>query len=90
MTDVIMTPDGGNYRRAIAFHYGFIVVAFIPVLVVVVLAIINPFWFRDSFFNWIETRVHKLARWRDYHKYALYLGTDPKMWHALKDSNESH
>ena len=88
MTEVTMTPDGGNYRLALTFHYAFLTVAFIPVLVMLLIAVINPLWFRDSLFGWVETTVIKMARWRDYRKYAIYLGTDPKVWHALKDTNE--
>lgn len=90
MTDVTLTPDGGNYKSALAFHYGFIAVCILPVLALLIIAIINPFWFRDDLFGWVEQFTHKLARWRDYRKYAIYLGTDPKMWHALKDSHEDN
>lgn len=90
MTEVKLTPGDGNYYMAMAFHYGVVGVCLIPVLLLLIIAIINPFWFRDDFFAWAEKFVYKLARWRDYRKYAIYLGTDPKMWHALKDSHENN
>jgi hypothetical protein len=56
------------------------------VLILLLVAIINPFWFRDSMFNWIERQINAFSRWRDYHQYAIYLGADPRIWHTLKDS----
>ena len=90
MTSVTMTPDGGNYRLAVTFHWTFIALVFLPVVFVLLIAILNPLWFRDDFFSWTENSIHKLAKWRDYRKYAIYLGTDPKMWHALKDGHEGN
>lgn len=89
-TQITMTPDGGNYRRAVVFHWAFTALVITPVLCVLLIAILNPLWFRDDFFAWVERSIHRISKWRDYHKYAIYLGTDPKMWHALKDSNESN
>ena len=37
----------------------------IPVLVIVILAVVNPFWFRNDFINWIERLTRKIAEWRD-------------------------
>jgi uncharacterized protein involved in cysteine biosynthesis len=82
-----MTPDGGNYRLAILFHWTIICTVIIPVVIVLLIAILNPFWFRDDFFAWVERMINNISKWRDYRKYAIYLGTDPKMWHTLKDSN---
>jgi hypothetical protein len=82
--EINLTRDGGNFYRAMAFHYAVVAVAIVPVFVVLLLAIVNPFWFRDSGFNWVENRVNQLSRWRNYQKYKLYLGCDPKMWHTLK------
>jgi hypothetical protein len=56
-----------------------------PVLVLTVLAIFNPFWFRDEFFNWVERTVNRITVWRNRITYRIYLGTDPEIWHALKD-----
>jgi hypothetical protein len=52
--------------------------------VLLLAAVINPFWFRDWFFNVIERMVQKISNWRNYKKYAIYLGCDPKVWHALR------
>jgi len=35
-------------------------------------------------FNWVERLVNRYTRWRNYVKYKIYLGTDPKLWHSLK------
>ena len=83
--DIELTKDGGFYYRTLAFHYVFTYTIFIPMIVLVVLAVINPFWFREPFMRWIETTTNKIARYRDRIKYRIYLGTDPAVWHALKD-----
>jgi hypothetical protein len=82
---VVLTRDGGRYWPAMAFHF-VVTAAVLPlVLIVLILAIINPFWFRDSMFNWVERKINSFSRWRGYRQYSIYLGADPKMWHALKD-----
>jgi len=48
------------------------------------IAIVNPFWFRSSMFEYVERTVNRLSRWRNYKKYHIYLGTDPRMWHTLR------
>jgi hypothetical protein len=82
--EIELTPDGGRYYRAMTFHWVSVAVFIVPVFVALVLAIVNPFWFRDSLFRWIESSVNRLSRWRNYKKYHIYLGCDPKMWHTLK------
>ena len=81
---VTMTRDGGFYWRAMVFRYAVTYAILLPVLAVILVALINPFWFRDSMFRWVETKVNQIARWRNYQQYRLYLGTDPEMWHTLK------
>ncbi len=85
MKDITLTKEGGNYYRAIAVHWLLSAPAIMLFLVLVILAIINPLWFRDSFIQWVEHAANRFARWRDNLKYRIYLGTDPEMWHALKD-----
>lgn len=82
---VKLTRDGGNYYRAIAFWYTIttLLIPFVATLLIV--AILNPLWFRDDFFRWVETTVNKAAKWRNYRQYALYLGCDPEYWHTLKN-----
>lgn len=83
--EIVLTPDGGNYYRALAYHW-FTTIAILPVaLVVTLLAILNPLWFRNDFFNFIERKVNQFTVWRNRVKYRIYLGTDPDVWHALKD-----
>lgn len=81
---ITMTKDGGFYYRAMAFRHLATWLAMPFVLVVVTLAVVNPLWFRDSFFRLIENHVNRYARWRNYKQYAIYLGTDPEVWHTLK------
>lgn len=82
---VTMTREGGNYWRAQTFSlvvsYG---VFLLPVVVLLAAAIVNPFWFRDWFFNWVERIVNRITIWRNRMAYRIYLGTDPELWHALK------
>ncbi len=83
--EIELTKDGGFYYRTLAFHYVFTYTIFIPMIVLVILAVINPLWFREGFMRWLEQFVNKIARFRDKIKYRIYLGTDPTVWHALKD-----
>lgn len=80
---VDLTPEGGRYYPAIIFWWIITLIAIVPTIVVLIFAIINPFWFRDGFFRWAEHTVNKLARWRNYRQYAIYLGCDPEYWHTL-------
>ena len=82
--EIELKPGEGNYYRAMTFHWFTVAVLIVPVTIALLLAIINPFWFRDSLFRWIETQVNKLSRWRNYNQYRIYLGCDPKVWHTLK------
>ena len=80
---VTLTKDGGRYYRAIAFWWTVTLIAIVPVITLLLIAILNPLWFRDAFFRWVEKIVNKFARWRNYRQYGLYLGCDPKYWHTL-------
>ena len=82
--EIELRPGEGNYYRAMAFHWLIVGLLIVPVFVVPLVAIINPFWFRNSFFDLVERGVNRLSRWRNYTKYHIYLGADPKMWHTLK------
>jgi hypothetical protein len=81
---VNMTRTGGRYWRALSFRLAMTWPLLPFVLILLLVAIINPFWFRDSMFNWVERKINAYSRWRDYRQYAIYLGADPKMWHTLK------
>lgn len=83
--EVTLTKSNGRFYRAMVFHYAFIALVIVPIGVAILLALLNPFWFRNSFFDLVENRITRLSRWRDLLKYRIYLGTDPKVWHALKD-----
>jgi hypothetical protein len=81
---VTMTRTGGRYWRAMAFRFALTWPVLPFVLIMLLIAILNPFWFRDAMFNWTERRINQFSRWRDYRQYAIYLGADPRVWHALK------
>lgn len=82
--EIQLKPGEGNYYWAMTFHWIVVAVLIVPVFTALLIAIINPFWFRDDMFRWVESAVNKLSRWRNYQKYHIYLGTDPKLWHTLK------
>jgi hypothetical protein len=79
-----MTRDGGIFALSLTFRQIITAVLITPIFVILVLAMINPLWFRDRFFNWTEKVVYRITQWRNYRVYAIYLGTDPTMWHTLK------
>lgn len=81
---VNLTPEGGRYYRAMIFWYSFTALIALPALAIIIVALLNPLWFRDDFFRWVEHTVNKVARWRNYKQYGLYLGCDPTYWHTLK------
>lgn len=83
--EIVLTPGGGFFYRAMAFHWLIVVVAILPALAMIMIAVLNPFWFRNSFFDWVERIINRISRWRNYQKYKIYLGCDPKVWHGLKD-----
>jgi hypothetical protein len=82
--EIELKPGQGNYYAAMTFHWVFVAVAIVPVALCLLLAVINPFWFRDRMFLWVESGVNRISRWRNYKKYHIYLGCDPKIWHTLK------
>ena len=82
--EITLTPEGGRFYRAMTFHWVTVAVLMPPLAIAMIAAILNPFWFRDSMFNWVERRINAFSRWRDYRQYAIYLGADPRMWHTLK------
>lgn len=84
--NVTLTRDGGRYWPAMTYHWAITVVALPFVVVMLLAALLNPFWFRDRMFSWTERTVNRFSVWRGYQTYRIYLGTDPKLWHALKDS----
>ncbi len=83
--EVTLTKSNGQFYRAMAFHYVTVALVIVPICFAILLALLNPFWFRDSFFDLVERKVKQITRWRDLIKYRIYLGTDPEVWHALKD-----
>ncbi len=82
--EIELTPAGGRYYQAMTFHWVIVALLIVPVIAVLLVAVINPFWFRNAMFEWVERRVNQLSRWRNYQKYRIYLGCDPRMWHTLR------
>ena len=82
--EIELTPQGGRYYRAMTFHWLVVTVLIVPVLAVLTVAVLNPFWFRASLFELVERTVNRLSQWRNYQKYRIYLGCDPRMWHTLR------
>ena len=82
--EIELKPGEGNFYRAMTFHWLIVSVIIVPVSLILLISIINPFWFRDSMFNFVERLINRISRWRNYAKYHIYLGTDPKLWHTLK------
>lgn len=81
---VTLTRTGGHYWRAQAFRVSVALVSLPAVLVVLGLALINPFWFRNQFLDYSTNQLNRFTRWINYQQYAIYLGTDPQVWHSLK------
>lgn len=80
-----MTPDGGNWWRMRIVHWSILVVLFPPIFAVLCIFLLNPLWFRDDLLIWFESRINAFSIWRNRLLYRIYLGADPKIWHALKD-----
>lgn len=83
--DVTLTKEGGRYYRAMAFRMTIAYLSLPFVTLILLIAFFNPFWFRESMFRVIERTVQKFSNWMSYKQYAIYLGCDPEVWHALKD-----
>jgi hypothetical protein len=57
-----------------------------PLIITLILAIINPFWFRDDFLRWNERFAAKLARFRDSISFVKYLDDKAHLFDKLRDS----
>jgi hypothetical protein len=49
------------------------------------IVLLNPFWFRTPLISKFNNMIARLTDCRHYKEYKIYLGTDPKLWHILKD-----
>lgn len=56
----------------------------LPLLVTLLLAVVNPFWFRDDFLRWNERFAAKLAKWRDQIKFVKYLDDKANLFNMIK------
>ena len=82
--EITLTPEGGRFYRAMSFHWVTVAIVILPLALIMIAAILNPFWFRESMFNWAERQVNQFTRWRNNVKYRIYLDCDPVVWHTLK------
>jgi hypothetical protein len=82
-----MIPGGGRYYRAHAFRFAIFALLAVPVIISLLLIYLNPFWFRESFGQWICDAWTPVGRWIRYRAYTIYLGCDPKVWEALNKRN---
>lgn len=82
---ITYTKGGGNYFTAHLFFYTTIVLALPIVLVLLLIGLLNPFWFRDDYLRGLQNFIEKITARRNYQMYRIYLGTDPEVWHTLKD-----
>ena len=58
----------------------------LPLIVTLVLAIINPLWFRDDFLRWNERFAARLAKFRDNLPFVKYFDDKAHLFDMLKDS----
>ena len=58
----------------------------IPLVITLLLAIVNPFWFRDDFLRWNERFAAKLAKFRDNISFVKYLDDKAHLFDMLKES----
>lgn len=59
-------------------------IALIPFLFLVVVAILNPLWFRTDLINWTERLSRKVAEWRDEKTYVKYYYDKAHLFETLK------
>jgi hypothetical protein len=56
----------------------------IPMTLIVILAVINPLWFRQDMLSWTEAFAGKLARYRDETKLVKYYYDKAHLFDKLK------
>ena len=58
----------------------------LPFSILVILAILNPFWFRDSMLRWIEKFAGQLGKWRDNISYVKNSYDKAHLFDTIKNS----
>lgn len=58
--------------------------ALIPFIALVLLAIINPLWFRADMINYVERLSRKVAEWRDEKTFVKYYYNKFTLFEKLK------
>jgi hypothetical protein len=56
----------------------------VPFLVLVIIAILNPLWFRADLINYVERLSRKVAEWRDETKFVKYFYDKAHLFDKLK------
>jgi len=82
-----MKPGGGRYYRAQAFRWFIYTLIALPVIISLIIMYLNPFWFRQSFGEWICEAWEPVGAWILYRTWAIYIGCDPRLWAALNKVN---
>lgn len=71
-----MTRDGGNYFTAMVVHYILGIILATISLILVAIRVLNPFWFREYFYIWVDDIVWKFVDFQMKVKRKVYfLGT---------------
>ena len=77
-----MTRDGDNYFTAMTVHYCLGIILASVSLILVAIRILNPFWFREYFWNWTDSVVWKFVDFQMKVKRKVYF------W-GTKNDNDS-
>lgn len=56
----------------------------IPMIVIMCLVILNPFWFRKDAFNWFESFTKRVSKWRDQVSIVKYYHNKAHLFDMLK------
>lgn len=56
----------------------------IPFLVLVIIAVLNPLWFRTDMINWTERLSRKVAEWRDEKTFVKYFYDKAHLFDKLR------
>ena len=67
-----MIKDGGNYFSAMFVHYVIGYTLAPIVLVLFLISILNPFWFREPFMFWVHDVAYNCLKFQMYIKRKVY------------------
>lgn len=58
----------------------------IPMSIIVIVAILNPFWFRDNMLRWVERFAGKMGEWRDSIPFIKHAHDKAHLFDTIKGS----